>query len=950
MFVDAECSPPEEDTMSERPLRSRLSLILFVVSLVLALLSVPPAPRAQAVSPDVVISQVYGGGGNSGATYTHDFIELFNRGTDPVSLDGWSVQYASATGTGNFGGTSTQITELPAITIDPGHYVLIQEGQGSGGTDPLPTPDVTDASPIAMAATSGKVALANTNTTLGCNGGSTPCSPEQLALIVDLIGYGGANFFEGSGPAPGLSNTTSASRVDGGCQDTDDNASDFTAGAPTPRNSTSPLNDCDAPPPPPPMCGDPVTHFIHDIQGNGPASPIVGTTVAVEAVVVGDFQNNATPDNGDLNGFHIQEEDAEVDADPATSEGIFVFASGAIDVAVGDHVRVHGTVAEFNGLTEITTVSALVVCSTGNALPTAATVALPVTSLGDFETFEGMSVVLPQTLVVSEYFNFDRFGEIVLTTDRQSTPTAVVEPGPDAIALAAEYALNRITLDDGRGSSNPDPAIHPNGGVFDLGNRFRGGDTVANVTGVMDFAFGIYRIQPTEGADYTAANPRPETPDDVGGSLSVASFNVLNYFTTLDNAGAICGPESDQGCRGADNAGEFTRQRDKIISAITDIEADVVGLIEIENHPGDVPTADLVSGLNDELGAGTYDYIATGAIGTDAIRMAFIYKPATVSPLGDHAVLDTSVDPRFLDDFNRPVLAQTFQDLSTGGILTVAVNHLKSKGSDCDDIGDPDLGDGAGNCNLTRTAAAEALVDWLATDPTGSGDDDFLIIGDLNSYDKEDPIDAIVAGGYTDLILGYVGEEAYSFVFDGQAGYLDHALAGADLFSEVTGATVWHINADEPDILDYDTSFKLPPQQALYEPNAYRSSDHDPVIVGLAVCDEIAPTVEVSVTPEVLWPPNHRYRHVTATVVAEDDFDEDPTVTLVSVTSNEPDDGIDDGHTINDIVVLDDFHFLLRAERSGLGEGRVYTITYSVTDDCGNETIGTATVTVPLNN
>jgi Ca2+-binding RTX toxin-like protein len=177
---------------------------------------------------------------------------------------------------------------------------------------------------------------------------------------------------------------------------------------------------------------------------------------------------------------------------------------------------------------------------------------------------------------------------------------------------------------------------------------------------------------------------------------------------------------------------------------------------------------------------------------------------------------------------------------SSDGLLTVAVNHLKSKGSAC--AGDPDLGDGQGNCNLTRLGAAEALVDWLASDPTGSGDTDFLIIGDLNSYDKEDPIDAIQAGSddtaatdddYTDLIAAFNGELAYGYVFDGQLGYLDHGLSSSSLTPQVVNAVEWHINADEPDLLDYNTDFKLPAQQAIYEPNAYRSSDHDPVIVSL---------------------------------------------------------------------------------------------------------------------
>jgi uncharacterized protein len=695
---------------------------------------------------------------------------------------------------------------------------------------------------------------------------------------------------------------------------------------------------------PPEVCGDPFTP-IYNVQGSGLESPLVGNEVAVEGIVVGDFQNNSSPDHGDLNGFHIQ--DPIGDDEPNTSDGVFIYAPGGDDVAVGDAVRVRGNVSEFNGMTEITA-SQIWVCSSGNTIdPTPVT--LPVTSLDDFEAYEGMLVTFPQELVIAEYFNFDRFGEIVLTSERFNTPTAIYEPGTDEAYAAMEtYLLNRITLDDGRSSQNPNPAIHPNGNIFDLDNLFRGGDTVANVTGVMDYSFNLYRIHPTLGADYTNTNPRPAAPDDVGGSLKVASFNVLNYFSTIDTGARICGPEQNQECRGADTPEEFTRQRDKIISALSVIDADIVGLIEIENHPDDDPVNDLVEGLNDAVGPGTYDFVATGAIGTDAIRQAFIYKPGTVSLVSNYTTLDSTVDPRFLDDYNRPVLAQTFMENSTGGIVTVAVNHLKSKGSDCNAIGDLDLGDGAGNCNLTRKAAAEALVDWLASDPTGSGDSDYLIIGDLNAYDKEDPIDVLLAGGYTDLIFKYLGEEAYSYVFDGQIGYLDYALASADLLDEVTGTTVWHINADEPDLIDYDMSFKADAQDALYAPDPYRSSDHDPVIVGLDICDEVAPILEVIVTPDLLWPPNHKYVEVQATVTARDNFDMNPTLALVSVTSNEPDDGEDDGNTTDDIIIVDDFNFLLRAERSETGPGRIYTITYRVTDTCGNETIQSATVSVPV--
>jgi uncharacterized protein len=573
-------------------------------------------------------------------------------------------------------------------------------------------------------------------------------------------------------------------------------------------------------------CSDSAT-LIHNIQGSGLSSTDVGSVREIEGVVVGDFQGSSG-----LRGFFVQEEDADADGDASTSEGIFVHdLANAVALDVGDVVRVRGSVAEFFGLTEIRNVAAVIDCSaTGTA--SAATVALPVSTLDDFEPFEGMSVTFPQELVIAEYFNFDRFGEIVLNSERHQTPTAEFEPGSDAILAAQKFRLDRIVLDDGRSGQNPDPAFHPNGGVFDLTNLFRGGDTLQNVTGVMDYAFGAYKIQPTQGADYTSANPRPSAPDDVGGSLKVATFNVLNYFTTLDDSGSICGPEADDGCRGADNANELTRQRDKIVAAIAATDAGVVGLVEIENHLNDVPTADLVVGLNDATAPGTYDYILTGAIGTDAIRVALLYQPASVTPLGIFKVLDSAIDADFDDTRNRPMLVQSFTHNATGEVVTVGVNHLKSKGSSCG-AGDPDLDDGQGNCNLTRAAAAQAIVDFMATDPTGSGSSNYLVIGDLNSYDKEDPINVLLAAGLKDLVFEYQGEDAYSYVFGGQTGYLDYQLASPSLWPLVTGATVWHINADEADLIDYDTSFKKPAQDAIYAPDAYRSSDHDTVLVGL---------------------------------------------------------------------------------------------------------------------
>ena len=206
-------------------MNGRISKVFGSLVILALMLSALPVPQAHAVSPDIVISQVYGGGGNSGGIYTNDFVELFNRGTTTVSLSGWSIQYASAAGTGNFGSATNLITPLSGSLV-PGQYLLIEEAAGAAIIAALPTPDVTDSTPINMSGTGGKVALVNTTTPLGCNGGSTPCPPARLATIVDLVGWDGANFFEGSA-APATTNSTAILRNGGGCAETDNNATDF---------------------------------------------------------------------------------------------------------------------------------------------------------------------------------------------------------------------------------------------------------------------------------------------------------------------------------------------------------------------------------------------------------------------------------------------------------------------------------------------------------------------------------------------------------------------------------------------------------------------------------------------------------------------------------------------------------------------------------------------------
>jgi predicted extracellular nuclease len=562
--------------------------------------------------------------------------------------------------------------------------------------------------------------------------------------------------------------------------------------------------------------------FIHDIQGNGDSSPYDGQVVVVEGVVTGDFQEGDADEQSNLRGFYVQEEDADADADPSTSEGIYVFdGSSPLDVSVGDRVRVTGTATEFFGETQISA-SGVEIIGTGSvsvtavSLPTAGTIFVNNEYIPDLEQYEGMWVTFPDLLSVTELFNLDRFGELLLAQGGRFEQFTN-NNAPDAAGLTAHLqniASRSIMLDDGLTVQNPDPIRYPDPGQPNMvGAAVRAGDSVVGLTGNIRYSRGsggsgdeTYRLMPTTEPVFVIDNLRPDATPDVGGSLRVASFNVLNYFTTLDGNGPVCGPDMDQGCRGADNPDEFDRQHAKLLTALLALDADVVGLVELENNES-ASLQSIVDGLNAAAGAGSYDFIDTGTIGTDAIKVGFIYQPASVTPFGGHAVLDSSVDPLFNDDKNRPVLAQSFQEIASAGVFTAAVNHLKSKGSNCDDLGDPNAGDGQGNCNGTRTDAAIALANWLATDPTGSDDPDILILGDLNAYMLEDPVIAIEDAGYTNLLSTFIGEGAYSFLFDGQFGALDHALGSAELSAQVSGVAEWHINADEADATDYNLDF-----------------------------------------------------------------------------------------------------------------------------------------------
>jgi len=591
--------------------------------------------------------------------------------------------------------------------------------------------------------------------------------------------------------------------------------------------------------PPPPLPDGAIT--ISTLQGVSASSRFEGQTVTVVGIVTGDFQDNDANEQNNLGGFYVQQESP--DADPLSSEGVFVFdgATPTVDVNNNDRVEISGMVAEFFGETQLAAkrvrvVGAGTVQATDVNLPTATSATNSFGDpIADLERFEGMLVRFVQPLSVTNLRFLESFGEVGLSQGgrlRQFTNSNV----PDQSAYTAHKSLNGrrgITLDDGARARNSGTFRYLHAGP--AGYSLRSGDTVSALTGNLRYARGsggrgeeTWRLMPTVDPVFASVNPRPGAPATAG-SVHVASFNVLNFFSTVDSGAANCGPESADNCRGADSTREQNRQRDKIVTALRMLDADIVGLIELENN-ANASIAALVSTLNSQIGIAAYDFLDTGTIGGDAIKTGFIYKPGTVQLSGAFALLQSSIDPRFDDNRNRPALAQTFAVNVTGATFTVIVNHLKSKGSSCDAGGDPNTGDGQGNCNQTRSLAAAAIADWLTTDPTNSGDDDFLIIGDMNAYAAEDPLTAFTDAGLVNLLAA--NSDSYSFVFDAQAGALDHAIVTPSLAAQVASTIEWHINADEPQLLDYNLENGR--DADLFDATSpYRASDHDPIIVGL---------------------------------------------------------------------------------------------------------------------
>lgn len=808
------------------PLTAVSSRICLAVVLAVLLSGIAPATAFEAatasapegISPHVRISQVYRGGGTDYSIYKCHFVELFNASAEAVSLNGWSVQ--SATSTGDF-----MIAKLLSLTIEAHRYVLVGGlcGETEAGLD-LPPTDASSGN-IRVGTTTGRVALVANQDLIEGN-----TDPD----IIDYVGYGSSpNGYEGSGPAPATSWTTAAARKDGGCTDTDDNAADFEIITPSPRNSSFPAHTC--PEPEPDNCGDPADR-IHAVQGATAASPAAGSTRTVEGIVVGDFQGAAG-----LSGFFVQEEAADVDDDPSTSEALFVAEgpSPALDVAAGHLVRVTGVVAEVDGMTTLSGLTSLKACGSA-ALPPATDVTLPLLTTDSWEQYEGMLVTISSPLTVSDTGELAALGQVrLIQGDRPWHFTELNDPDVSGFAdFQQEVALRSVTLDDGSLLEHPDPIVHPHPGLS-ASHTLRVGDTVpAGLAGVIDQAAGGHRIQPLGPVEFTPANPRPAAiPALSGANVRVAGVDLGDYFNGDGNG-------NFSGDLGANTATEFTRQRDKLIAALFALDADIVGVTRIENEPYDNSSAlaGLVGGLNAASAPGAYAAIDPGAgvtWGGGATTVGIIYRPGRVIPVATPQKPTTGA-------FTEPLLAgyvpmaQTFEEATWGERFTVVVYDLPTR-DNCPAVGfDADGGDGQGCWNALRTEAAAALLAWLGGDPTGSGDPDFLWIGDANAFAREAPIATIVSGGYTDLISPAAGS-AYTVVWDGLSGASDRAFASAALLPQVIGAEPWHNNADEPAALDYNEEDKTASQlTSLYDAGPCRAASHDPLLVGLSLLPDLS--------------------------------------------------------------------------------------------------------------
>ncbi|GIE78973.1 multifunctional nuclease/2',3'-cyclic-nucleotide 2'-phosphodiesterase/5'-nucleotidase/3'-nucleotidase [Actinoplanes philippinensis] len=578
-------------------------------------------------------------------------------------------------------------------------------------------------------------------------------------------------------------------------------------------------------------CDTTVTHTIAQVQGTGAATGLAGSVVTVEGVVTADHRT------GGYNGIYIQTAGTGGDRPVvagAASDGIFVYltatAANHPTVAIGDVVRVTGTVSEYNALTQITigAKSDVQVCSTGAALPAPVPLALPLSDEAR-ESAEGMLVAPVGAYTVSDVYNTNRYGEVILAAGSVPAriPTDIARPGSDAAnAQKAANKAGRILLDDARTTNLASAGLPPT--YITKDEPLRVGDTVEKFgAGVLSYGFSEWRLQPATPVDantpavsrttFKASNPRTAAPAEVGGDIRVASFNVLNYFVHFGGD-----------ARGAADEAAKEKQEAKIVSAISALDADVVALMEIENSvrfenvETQLALKTLVGELNAVDGAGTWDYVRSPAelptpAEQDVITSAIIYKPAKATPKG----ASKSINDETVWGNAREPIAQTFH---SGAIdFTVVANHFKSKSTSVTPTGDNvDTGDGQGAYNGDRKRQAASLATFVE----GLGTDKVILLGDFNSYGQEDPLQVLYDKGYTDAHATHAPDKS-SYVFGGESGSLDHALVTGEFAKRITGVDIWNINSVESFAFEYDG------YAPFYESGPFRSSDHDPVVVGL---------------------------------------------------------------------------------------------------------------------
>jgi len=594
------------------------------------------------------------------------------------------------------------------------------------------------------------------------------------------------------------------------------------------------------------VCGAPA-NLISDVQGAALRSPLDGTKVTIEAVVIAEYISG-------LGGVFVQEEQQDRDGDPMTSEGLFVQIDGARPrLNRGDIVRVSGQVAEIgedsSTLTTLIDLSELRVCAHLDELPQPALVEEAPLVEDDWEAHEGMRVSIEPALTIIGNYNLLARGELMVSlSGRQWTPTERFPPGALARELDENNVRARLLIDDGSMAAKAPERIGYLDSQPSSDAPYRVGTQLSGVIGVLDDRGGRYRIHVSDRIRAVQA-PRAESTPEAAGELRIATFNVLNFFNGDGKGGGF--PTE----RGASDAEELTRQRAKILSALKAMDADLYALVEIENDGYEKLSAieDLTTRLNQSRGRRSeYDYVrfAGSKLGNDSISVGLLYRPKKLKPIGPAITLDA---PPFQQRSRAP-LAQSFDTVKDGGRFTVVVNHWKSKGG-CDEAenADQDRGDGQGCWNAARVDAARALADWLGSDPTGSGDPDLLLLGDFNAYSQEDPIRLLGEAGYVQL-GNTDGQTHYSFVYSGLAGSLDHALASVSLAAQVEGAGVWHINSDEMPQFDYNREYKSRALEArLFRSDPFRSSDHDPMIVGFNLSppapEVIEPTPDPLATP-----------------------------------------------------------------------------------------------------